>query len=122
MADQFSILAFQHRLLQQKYGRSGAGKLPDSEALTAGEVLCLNFWGIEASGCKYLTSFFFFLIPTLSMIMNVFLIQIHLFTPDYVEKKYCPIILLLKARTQEPCKAIAQCFNLSIPTWETNLN
>ena len=58
----------------------------------------------------------------LSMIMNVFLIQIHLFTPDYVEKKYCPIILLLKARTQEPCKAIAQCFNLSIPTWETNLN
>ena len=60
MADQFSILAFQHRLLQQKYGRSGAGKLPDSEALTAGEVLCLNFWGIEASGCKYLTSFFFF--------------------------------------------------------------
>ena len=56
------------------------------------------------------------------MIMNVFLIQIHLFTPDYVEKKYCPIILLLKARTQEPCKAIAQCFNLSMPTWETNLN
>ena len=42
------ILKFQHRLLLQKYGRSGAGKLPDSEAL-----LCLRFWGIEASGCKY---------------------------------------------------------------------
>ena len=47
------LLQFQHRLLLQKYGRSGAGKIPDSEALTEGEILCLRFWGIEASGCKY---------------------------------------------------------------------